>query len=37
MAIEKSGSLVALVCVVGAILATDDYPDDIETYAKYMD
>ena len=34
MSIEKSGSLVALVCVVGAVLATDDYPVMIETYAK---
>ena len=34
MAVEKSGSLVALVCVVGALLATDDYPVAIETYAN---
>ena len=34
MSIEKSGSLVALVCVVGAVLATDDYPVTIETYAN---
>ena len=34
MSIEKSGSLVALVCVVGALLATDDYPVTIETYAN---
>ena len=34
MSVEKSGSLVALVCVVGALLATDDYPVTIETYAN---
>jgi competence protein ComQ len=36
MSIEKSGSLVALVCVVGAVLATDENPDMIETYANYI-
>ena len=36
MSIEKSGSLVALVCVVGAVLATDDDPVIIETYANYI-
>ncbi len=36
MSIEKSGSLVALVCVVGALLATDDDPVTIETYANYI-
>src|SRR3954449_8950912 len=34
MSIEKSGSLVALVCEIGAVLATDNYPVVIETYAK---
>jgi competence protein ComQ len=36
MSIEKSGSLVSLVCVVGAVLATDDDPLMIETYANYI-
>ena len=36
MSIEKSGSLVALVCVVGAVLATDNDPVMIENYAKYI-
>ena len=36
MSVEKSGSLVALVCEVGAVLATDDDPVTIETYAKYI-
>jgi competence protein ComQ len=36
MAVEKSGSLVALVCVVGALLATDDYPVTIDTYANSL-
>ena len=34
MSVEKSGSLVALVCEVGAVLATDKYPVAIESYAK---
>jgi competence protein ComQ len=34
MSLEKSGSLVALVCVVGAVLAADDDSVMIETYAK---
>jgi competence protein ComQ len=36
MAIEKSGSLVALACLLGTILATDEYPENIETYSKYI-
>jgi competence protein ComQ len=36
MSVEKSGSLVALACVVGAVLATDDYPMAIENYGKYI-
>lgn len=36
MSIEKSGSLVSLACLLGTILATEDYPKDIETYSKYM-
>ena len=36
MSIEKSGSLTALACLLGTILATDDYPEDIEIYSKYM-
>ena len=36
MSIEKSGSLVALVCVVGTVLATDKDPDMIKTYANYI-
>ena len=36
MSVEKSGSLVALVCVIGALLATDDYPvDDRDLCKKY--
>lgn len=36
MTLEKSGSLVALPCLVGVVLATDDYPIEIETYSKYI-
>ncbi|MDV6379198.1 polyprenyl synthetase family protein [Sporosarcina sp. GW1-11] len=36
MTIEKSGSLVALACVVGSVLATKDYPVEIETYSTYI-
>ncbi|PIC64711.1 hypothetical protein CSV79_04945 [Sporosarcina sp. P13] len=36
MTIEKSGSLVALSCIVGSVLATEDYPVEIETYSNYI-
>ncbi|AXI01086.1 transcriptional regulator [Sporosarcina sp. PTS2304] len=36
MTIEKSGSLVALACEVGSVLATEDYPVEIETYSTYI-
>ncbi|MFT8323611.1 MAG: polyprenyl synthetase family protein [Bacillus sp. (in: firmicutes)] len=36
MTLEKSGSLVALACLVGTVLAKSDYPVEIEIYAKYM-
>lgn len=37
MTLEKSGSLVALSCAIGATLATEDPPlEMIETYGKYI-
>lgn len=36
MAMQKSGSLVALSCSVGAVLATANYPVEVETYSKYI-
>ncbi|MCG7336724.1 polyprenyl synthetase family protein [Sporosarcina sp. ACRSM] len=36
MTIEKSGSLTALACLIGTVLATDDYPEEIETYAELI-
>lgn len=36
MIIEKSGSLCTLACLIGATLATDDVPDEIEQYAKMI-
>lgn len=36
MTMEKSGSLVALACLIGAALATDDYPEEIEVYANLI-
>ncbi|MFB6467468.1 polyprenyl synthetase family protein [Cytobacillus sp. Hz8] len=36
MTIKKSGSLVALSCLIGASLATSHYPKEIEEYAKYI-
>lgn len=36
MTIEKSGSLVTLSCLVGSVLATADYPIEVEVYAKYI-
>lgn len=36
MTMEKSGSLVALACLVGTALATDPAPIEVETYAKYI-
>lgn len=36
MTIEKSGSLVALSCIVGSLLATDEYPAEVETYSRLI-
>lgn len=36
MTIEKSGSLVALACLIGAVLATDEYPKEIVTYSELI-
>lgn len=36
MTIEKSGSLVALACLIGAVLATDDYPKEIAIYSELI-
>lgn len=36
MTMKKSGSLVALACLIGSVLADDEYPIAIETYAKYI-
>lgn len=36
MTIEKSGSLCTLACLIGATLATDDVPCEIERYAKMI-
>ncbi|WP_253724511.1 polyprenyl synthetase family protein [Sporosarcina sp. HYO08] len=36
MTMEKSGSLVALACLVGTALATDSAPSEVETYAGYI-
>lgn len=36
MTIDKSGSLVALSCLVGSSLATEDYPVEVEIYSKYI-
>jgi len=36
MSIEKSGSLVALACLAGAVLARNDYPVEIDSYSKYI-
>ncbi|WP_062197951.1 polyprenyl synthetase family protein [Massilibacterium senegalense] len=36
MTIQKSGSLVALSCLVGSVLATEDYPIEVETYSRYI-
>lgn len=36
MTIKKSGSLVAMACLVGVVLATDDYPTEIEIYSKFI-
>lgn len=36
MSIEKSGSIVALACLLGAVLATDEYPASIITYSEYI-
>lgn len=36
MAMEKSGSLVALSCLIGAALAVKHYPMEVETYAHYI-
>lgn len=36
MTIEKSGSLVALACLMGTILATKKYLKEIELYSKYI-
>ncbi|MFS0647059.1 polyprenyl synthetase family protein [Siminovitchia sp. 179-K 8D1 HS] len=36
MALKKSGSLVSLACLAGAVLARDDYPQEIRQYAQFM-
>lgn len=36
MTIEKSGSLCALACLIGATLATENIPDEIVHYAKMI-
>jgi competence protein ComQ len=36
MTIQKSGSLVALSCSLGAVLAKADYPVEVETYSRYI-
>lgn len=36
MTIKKSGSLVAMACLVGVVLATADYPPEIEIYSKFL-
>lgn len=36
MTIQKSGSLVALACLVGSVLAIEDYPVEVETYSRYI-
>jgi competence protein ComQ len=36
MTIEKSGALVTLSCLVGTVLAVNDYPTEIEIYSKYI-
>src|SRR5699024_8415249 len=36
MTIKKSGSLVALSCLIGAVLATCKYPKEIEMYSYYI-
>lgn len=34
MTLEKSGSLTALACLIGTVLATNAYSKEVETYAK---
>lgn len=36
MAIQKSGSLTALSCLTGTVLAAADYPAEVETYSRYI-
>ncbi|MBE1555110.1 polyprenyl synthetase family protein [Sporosarcina limicola] len=36
MTLEKSGSLTTLACLVGACLATDDYPKEVASYAELI-
>lgn len=36
MTLQKSGSLVKLACLIGASLATDNYPKEIYHYAKWI-
>lgn len=36
MTLEKSGSLVTLACLIGAVLATDDYPKEIAIYSELI-
>lgn len=36
MTLEKSGSLVALACLVGVVLATNDYPEEIVVYSELI-
>jgi len=36
MTMEKSGSLVALACLAGTVLAGGERPDEVETYAKII-
>lgn len=36
MTLEKSGSLVSMACLVGAALASDHYPLEIERYSRFI-
>lgn len=36
MTLKKSGALVSLACLIGAVLAQEDYPKEIEVYSRYI-
>lgn len=36
MTLQKSGSLVALSCLIGSVLATEGYAGEVETYSRYI-